>query len=447
LADINQAWWTRYGDAELDALVVQANSASQDILVAEANYRQAQAAAQLARSSYAPTLSTALSAGRARTQTPQNPGPSTSVALSLSASWEPDIWGRVQRLVEAGEANAEASAADLAAARLSIQAVLVQDYLQLRVIDAQKELLRNTVQQYQRALAIARSQFKAGIVTRSDVALAESQLQSANALLIDLDVQRSQFEHAIAFLAGKAPADLTITPRPDGAVGAALPAVPATLPSHLLERRPDIAAAERRAAAANASIGVAQAAYFPDLVLSTGGGLVGTGLPEVLNAPARVWSLGATLAGVLFDGGARKARSEAAVASYDAAAATYKRAVLVGLQEVEDNLAALRVLESEREVQQAAVAAAEIAARVSLAQYRAGTATYLAVVTSQTLLLSNQRTAAQLQGRQFVASAALVKAVGGGWHGAAESSPVSSAPASAYAVEPPAPPHKAGSPD
>jgi NodT family efflux transporter outer membrane factor (OMF) lipoprotein len=438
LVDISQPWWTRYGDAELDALVAQANTASQDILVAEANYRQAQAAAQLARSAYAPTVTAALATGRARTQTPQNPGPSGSGALNLSASWEPDIWGRVQRSVEAGEAGAEASAADLAAARLSIQAALVQDYLQLRVTDAQKELFRNTVQQYQRALAVARSQYKAGIVTRSDVALAESQLQSANAQLIDLDVQRSQFEHAIAFLAGKAPAELTIAPRPEGALGATLPAVPAALPSQLLERRPDIAAAERRAAAANANIGVAQAAYFPDLVLSAGGGLVGAGLPEVVNAPGRVWSLGATLAGLIFDGGARKARSEAALAAYDAAVAAYKRTVLAGLQEVEDNLATLRVLESEREVQQAAVAAAEVAARASLAQYRAGTANYLAVVTSQTLLLSNQRTAVQLQGRQFVASAALVKAVGGGWHGAA------SVPAAAQAG-PAASPLKAGS--
>jgi len=417
-ADANQPWWTRYGDADLDALVAQANAASQDIRMAEAQYRQARAAAQLARSGFAPTLGAGVSVGRARTQTAGGPTTAGSNALVLDASWEPDIWGHVQRSVEAGEAAEQASAADLAAARLSIQAELVQDYLQLRITDAQKDLFVHTTQEYRRALALTRSQYAAGIVTRGDVALAETQLQSSNAQAIDLEVQRTQLEHAIAILTGRAPADLSIAARPPDAIGLTLPEVPAGLPSQLLERRPDIASAERRAAAANAGIGVAQSAYFPNLVLSASGGFANANFSPWFDAPSRIWSLGAALAGTIFDGGARRAQTDAAVAAYDTSVAQYKRTVLIGLQEVEDDLAALRVLAEERTVLDAAVSAARVAERASLAQYRAGTATYLAVVTSQTLLFANQRSAVQLLGRQLVASAALVKALGGGWNAA-----------------------------
>lgn len=417
-ADANQPWWTRYADADLDALVAQANAASQDMRIAEAQYRQARAAAQLARAAFWPTVGAGLSVGRARTQSATGPVTAGNNALTLDASWEPDIWGRVQRSVEAGEAAAQASAADLAAARLSIQAELVQDYLQLRITDAQKDLLLQTVEEYRRALALTRSQYAAGIVTGADVALAETQLQSTNAQAIDLDVQRAQFEHAIAILTGRAPAEVSIAARPAGDMGLALPQVPAGLPSQLLERRPDIAAAERRAAAANASIGVAQSAYFPNLMLSAGGGFASSGFSQWLTAPSRIWSLGAALAATIFDGGTRRAQTDAAVAAYDAAVAQYKRTVLAGMQEVEDNLAALRILGEERAVQDAAVRAAGVAARASVAQYRAGTATYLAVVTSQSALLTNQRTAVQLLGRQLAASAALVKALGGGWNAA-----------------------------
>lgn len=416
--DANQPWWTRYRDADLDALVAQANAVSQDIRIAEAQYRQARAAVQLARAGFAPTLGAGVSVVRSRTQTGGRPATAGAHALALDAGWEPDLWGRVQRSVEAGEASAQASAADLAAARLSIQAELVQDYLQLRISDAQKDLLAHTTQEYRRALALTRSQYAAGVVTRADVALAETQLQSTNAQAIDLDVQRSQLEHAIAFLTGRSPSELSIAARPHEAIGVALPEVPAGLPSQLLERRPDIAAAERRAAAANANIGVAQSAYFPSLVLSASGGFASAGFSQWIDAPSRMWSLGAALAETIFDGGARRAHTDAAVAAYDTAVAQYKRTVLAGLQEVEDKLAALRVLGEERAMQDAAVAAARVAERASLAQYRAGTATYLAVVTSQTLLLSNQRSAVQLLGRQLAASAALVNAIGGGWNAA-----------------------------
>jgi NodT family efflux transporter outer membrane factor (OMF) lipoprotein len=418
-ADAQQPWWSRYGDADLNALVERANAASQDIRIAEAQYRQAQAVAHLARAGYAPTLGASVSVSRARTQTATGVTTTGSDALLLDASWEPDIWGRVRHSVEAGEAAAQASAADLAAARLSIQSVLVQDYLQLRITDAQKDLLVRTAQEYAKALTLTRSQYAAGVVTRADVALAETLLQSTKAQAIDLDVQRSQLEHAIAVLTGRAPSELSIAARPSDALGITLPEVPAGLPSQLLERRPDIAAAERRAAAANASIGVARSAYFPRLTLNGSGGVAGTNYSQWIDAPGRVWSLGAALAATIFDDGARRAQSDAAVAVYDAAVAQYKRTVLAGLQEVEDNLAALRLLGEERSVQDAAVNSARLAARASLAQYRAGTANYLAVVTSQTLLFANERGAVQLQGRQLAASAALVKALGGGWNAAA----------------------------
>jgi NodT family efflux transporter outer membrane factor (OMF) lipoprotein len=324
----------------------------------------------------------------------------------------------VRRAAEAGAAAAQASAADLAAARLTIQAELVQDYLQLRVSDAERDLIERTTQGYERALALTRSQYRAGVATQADVALAETQLQSARAQAIDLGVARSQLEHAIAILTGRAPSELTIAPRATGDIGVTLPDAPAGLPSELLERRPDIAAAERRAAAVNAQIGVAQAAYFPSLTLSASGGILGASFAQLANAPARVWSLGATLAQTLFDGGARRAQTEEALAAYDASAAQYKRTVLTGLQEVEDNLAALRILAQERGVLDATVSSARTAERVSLAQYRAGTTSFLSVVTAQNLALTNERNAVQLLGRQLTASAALVKALGGGWNAA-----------------------------
>jgi NodT family efflux transporter outer membrane factor (OMF) lipoprotein len=414
-ADANRPWWERYGDAQLNDLVVQATQASYNIQVAEAQYRQARAAAQYARAGFFPTLGANLSGGRGRSISSGQSALSNSHSVALDASWEPDLWGQVRRQVEAGDASAQASAADLAGARLSIQAELVQDYLQLRVTDADKDLLTRTVQSYDKALALTRAQYGAGVAMRSDVALAETQLKSAQAQAIDLGLTRSQLEHAIAILLGKTPAEFSIAPSPSGAAALNLPVVPAGLPSELLERRPDIAGAERRAAAANANIGVAQAAYFPNLVLSAGLGYQSANFAQWLNAPSRVWSLGAALAGTIFDGGARKAQTDEAKAAYDASAATYKQTVLGGFQEVEDNLAALDILAQERTVQDEAVAAAKVAEQASLAQYRAGTATYLAVVTAQTLALSNERSAVQLLGRQLVASAALVKALGGGW--------------------------------
>jgi NodT family efflux transporter outer membrane factor (OMF) lipoprotein len=426
--DGNQRWWEAYRDPILNELIVQANAANQNIRQSEAQYRQAQAAAQIARASLWPTVGASAGATRGQSNTNGVQRLADTYSVGLNASWEADVWGRIRRSVEAGDITAEAGAASLAAARLSIQATLAQDYLQLRVTDLQKDLYRRTVEAYARSLQLTTHQYQAGTALRSDVAQAETQLLSAQAQLIDLDATRNQLEHAIAILLGRAPAAFSLPPlsaaTPSAsamdanalALQARLPVIPTGLPTDLLERRPDIANAERLAAAANANIGVARAAYFPALTLSTSGGYNSLAFAQLFDTPSRVWSLGSTLAATIFDGGARSARNDQAVAAYDAAVATYKQTVLGGLQEVEDNLSTLRVLDQESAVQARAVQAAQLAERLALSQYQAGTVTYLSVVTTQAASLTNQRTAVTLLGRQLVASVALVKATGGGWH-------------------------------
>ena len=412
--DGNHHWWEVYGDSQLNELITQANDANQNIKQAEAQYRQAEATARVARAGFWPTAGISAGAGRAQTNTNGlNLGDSYSVGVN--ASWEPDLWGQIRRTAEAGDANSQASAASLAAARLSIQATLAQDYLQLRVTDLQKDLYVSTVAAYTRSLQLTQHQYQAGVALRADVALAETQLLSAQAQLIDLDATRNQLEHAIAILLGKAPSAFALPAR-SGALQAQLPYIPTGLPSDLLQRRPDIANAERLAAAANANIGVARSAYFPALTLSADGGYSSASFANLFNTPGRIWSLGAALAQTLFDGGLRSARSDQAVAAFDASVAQYKQTVLGGFQEVEDNLSTLRVLDQESQVQERAVSAAQLSERLALSQYQAGTATYLNVVTAQAAALSNQRTAVQLLGRQLVASVALIKATGGGWH-------------------------------
>lgn len=419
--DSRQRWWEAYADPVLNGLIVQANDANQNIRFAETQYRQAQAAARMARAAFWPTLGASAGAGRAQTDA-NGRTLASNYNVGLNASWEADVWGKIRRSVEAGDAAGQASAASLAAARLSIQATLAQDYLQLRVTDLQKALYVRTVAAYAKSLQLSRYQYQAGVALRSDVAQAETQWLSAQAQLIDLDATRNQLEHAIAMLAGKAPAAFTL-PAVDGPLMAILPQIPAGLPSDLLERRPDIANAERLAAAANANIGVVKAALFPSLTLGAGAGYSGPALAQLFDIPGRVWSLGASLAATLFDGGLRSARNEQALAAFDGAVAEYKQSVLGGLQEVEDNLSSLRVLDQESRVQARAVLAAQLAESLALSQYRAGTASYLAVVTTQAAALDNQRTAVQLLGRQLLASVALIKAVGGGWHAGATAPP------------------------
>lgn len=413
--DNNHRWWEAYRDPILNDLMDKAAAANQNIRFAEAQYRQAQAAAQAARASFWPAIGYQAGDQRAQTNSSSSgPKLGDTYTVGLNASWEADIWGRVRRSVEAGDAGSQASIASLAAARLSIQATLAQDYLQLRVTDLLKDLYARTVAGYEKSLALSTNQYKAGVALRSDVAQAQTQLLTAQAQLIDLDATRNQLEHAIAILIGQAPASFSLAPAP-APMRAVLPQIPTGVPSDLLERRPDIASAERLAAAANANIGVAKAALFPTLTLSATGGYSNAAFGTLFDTPGRVWSLGAALAGTLFDGGLRAARTAQAVAAYDASAAQYKQTVLGGFQEVEDNLSTLRVLDQESAVQAQAVEAAKTAEQLALSQYRAGTASYLAVVTTQAASLAAQRTAVQLSGRQLVASVALIKAVGGGW--------------------------------
>ncbi|WP_420995499.1 efflux transporter outer membrane subunit [Cupriavidus sp. 30B13] len=410
--DLSRDWWSSFGDTRLDELVTQANAANQTLRQAEAQYRQARAMVQAARAGLFPTVGAGVSAMRSRTDTQGTRTMATTQTGTLNASWEVDLWGQVRRTIEAARDNSQASAADLAAARLSIQGEVVQDYVQLRVTDVLKDLFARTVTADEESLKLTQSQFRAGVATSGDVALAQVTLESARAQGVDLDVQRTQLEHAIAVLIGRAPAQFSLPPAPFGMRPLV---VPPGLPSALLERRPDIAGAERRMAAANANIGVARAAYYPSLVLSALGGGSGSSLASWFGPPGRVWALGATLAGTIFDGGLRNAENDQAVAAYDGAAAAYRQTVLSGLQNVEDNLSALRVLDDEVVVQDRAVDAARVAERVSLAQYRAGTTTYLTVVTAQALALSNERTAIQLRGRELAASVGLIMAIGGGW--------------------------------
>jgi len=425
-ADSHQPWWESYRDPTLNTLMQDAERANQSIRQAEAQYRQARAIANAARAALWPSVGVNAGAQRALTNT-NGIKEGNSYSLDLAASWEPDLWGSVRRSIESGEAGAQAGADDLAAAHLSIQAALAQDYLQLRITDLQRDLYAATIEAYTRALKLTQAQHAAGVTLLSDVALAESQLTTAQAQAVDLEAQRSQLEHAIAILTGRTPADFSLAPASAAQpFDAQLPAAPGGLPSQLLERRPDIAAAERRAALANANIGVARAAYFPTLQLNASGGFSAAGLGSLFDTPSRVWSLGAALAQTLFDGGLRRAHDAQAVAAYDAAVAAYKQTVLTGFQQVEDNLAVLRILDREVDLQAKAVAASQLAERLALSQYRAGTANYLSVVTAQTLSLSNQRTAVQLRGRQLAASVSLITATGGGWTAADSPHPVAS---------------------
>jgi NodT family efflux transporter outer membrane factor (OMF) lipoprotein len=431
--DSSHDWWEVYGDSTLNGLMNQANAANQTIAQAAAQYRQARALVDQARAAFWPQLTTGVSAGRGRTINSSGNKLSNTYAASLDASWEPDLWGAVRRSVEASNASAESSAAQLAAARLSVQATLAQDYLQLRVTDELKALYARTIAAYERSLKLTQSQYNAGVALRSDVALAEAQLRTAQASGIDLDTQRNQLEHAIAILTGRAPADFTLAPAPES-WQARVPEIPAGVPSQLLERRPDIASAERLAAAANAQIGVAQSAFYPDLILSGGLGFSsGTAaLSQWFNTPSRIWSLGASLAETIFDGGLRSARVDEARAGFDASVAQYKETVLGGFQEVEDNLSNLRVLADESVAQDQAVAASRLSERLALAQYRAGTTTYLTVVTAQALTLSNERTAADLLGRRLLSSVALIKATGGGWNASQLNAPMASTAAATH---------------
>jgi NodT family efflux transporter outer membrane factor (OMF) lipoprotein len=399
-----------FGDPALNALETNIDVSNLTIAQAEARYRGARAAARLAGADRFPTITTSPSVVRSNIPPPAV----TTYEIPVDFSWELDVFGRIRRTIEASTAAAEASAADLESVRLAMHAELATDYFTLRGLDAQRELLDTTVSGYETALRLTSNRYDQGLVSGVDVAQAKTQLESTRAESTDLRLAREQSEHAIAVLLGEPPANFSLAP---GAAPDAPPDVPAGLPSDLLERRPDIASAERQAAAANAGIGVAKAAYFPTFTLSASGGYRSATIADLFSLPARFFSLGASAFETIFSGGRRHAAEDQAVASYDALVAGYRLNVLTAFQEVEDNLAALRDLEEESQQQSDAVASAEHLLALSRNRYQGGVTSYLEVVIAQVSALANERTAVDLSTRRMVATVNLVKALGGGWDG------------------------------
>lgn len=408
------AWWSLYQDQPLAELLQQLDNANQKLEEAEAAWREARALVGGSRAALYPSASAGVGTSRkgGYDVSKQTTTVNKTNEVELGLSWQLDIWGQVRRQVEASEAMAQASAADWAGVRLSQQSELVQNYLQLRVIDEEMRLLDASITAYQRSLRTTENRYKAGMVTRADVAQALTQLKSAQAQRLDLDWQRARYEHAIALLVGSTPNAVQVAPVASLPV---LPALPGAVASTLLERRPDIAAAERRVMAANAEIGVAQTAYFPDLTLSANGGYRGSNLADWISMPNRFWSIGPQFAMTLFDAGLRRSKVAQAEARYDQQVARYRHSTLAAIGEVEDALAQLNVLAQEIEVQREALAASQEALRLIENQYAAGMVDYLAVSTAQTTALSSERSLLNLLGTQLTASVQLISALGGGW--------------------------------
>jgi NodT family efflux transporter outer membrane factor (OMF) lipoprotein len=425
------AWWEIFGDPQLNALEARVSISNQNLAVAEAQYRQARALVREARAGYFPTVTIGAGFTRLRQSTTITSGGTSGTSgsaisgsggsagaarsdfqVGLDFSWELDVWGRIRRTVESNRASAQASAGDLEAARLSFQAALAQDYFQLRTLDAQKQLLDETVSAFEKFLRLTQDRFANGVASQADVVQAQTQLKTTQAQAIDVGVQRAQLEHAIAILMGQAPSTFTLPAAP---LAATPPAIPVGVPSELLERRPDIAAAERRMAAANAQIGVAVAAFYPTITLNASSGLESSSLAKWFTAASRFWSVGPGISQTVFDGGLRHAQTDAARAGHDATIATYRQTVLAAFQGVEDNLAALGILEEENGVQDEAVKAAQDSVRLTTQQYKAGTVSYLNVITVQTIALTDEVTAIQIRGRRMAAAVLLVQALGGGW--------------------------------
>ena len=435
---IRGAWWEIFGDPQLNALEAQVDISNQNLVVAEATYRQARALVREARASYFPTVTLGIgytrfhdsaTLGRSSASTSSASTPSAGVSsgggassspqsdfqLGLDFSWELDVWGRIRRTVESNQASAQASAGDLESARLSFQAELAQDYFQLRTLDAQKQLLDATVAAFEKSLELTKNQYASGVASQIDVVQAETQLKTTQAQAIDVGVQRAQLEHAIALLIGQPASTFSLPAAP---LTAPPPPIPVGVPSALLERRPDIAAAERRVAAANAQIGVAEAAYYPTLTLSASSGFESSSLSQWLTAPSHFWSVGPSISQTVFDGGLRRAQTDFARAGYDASVATYRQTVLAAFQAVEDNLAALRILAQEAQVQDEAMQKAQQSVTLTTNQYKAGIVSYLNVITAQTIALSSETTALQIRGRRMTAAVLLIQALGGGWSAA-----------------------------
>ena len=414
-------WWRLFNDPVLDALQQQAQAANHDLALALGRLRAAHAALDGSRAAWWPTLGANAASTRSRSSTSSNASASTTAAaapvntsatVGLTASWELDVWGRVAAGVRAAQANVAASANDVAAMRLSVQASVAQTYFAVRAAEAQQRLLADTLAAYQRSWELTQNRYRAGVASSADVAQAHTQWLAVQAQQLAAHSSRAQLEHALAVLLGQAPASFTL------AVTAELPpppALPAQLPAQLLQRRPDIAAAQQRVQAANAQVGVARAAFFPQLSFSASAGYRAAQWADVLSAPALVWSLGPALAATLFDGGARSAALEQALAGVEQASASYRQTVLTALQEVEDNLVLGASLEREQAVHTEAVATAQRALAVVENQYRAGTVGYLNVLNAQTTVLSSQRSLIDVKSRRLTAVNALLKNVAGRW--------------------------------
>jgi NodT family efflux transporter outer membrane factor (OMF) lipoprotein len=412
-------WWTIFQDPQLDALEPQVNVSNQNLKAAEAQYQEARAILRYYRADYYPTVTTGPSATRTRVSANAPPPGSAfdgitynDFALPFDVSYEADVWGQVRKNVESYREQAQASAADLATVNLSMHADLATYYFLARSLDAEEQLLTSTVAQYEQALELVQSQFSGGIASDLEVEQASTQLETTRAEAIDVGIARAQYEHAVAVLIGKPPAEFSLPPLP---LVTPPPPIPVGVPSELLERRPDIASAERRVAAANAQIGVAKTAYYPLVNLGASGGFESASITTLIQGPSGLWSLGLSAAETVFDAGRRRATSDQAIAAYDQTVANYRETVLTSFQQVEDNLAALRILEGEASVQDKAVQHAQSYLDLAITRYKGGVTSYLEVTTAQTAALSDEVTAVNILGRRMVDAVSLIQAVGGGW--------------------------------
>jgi len=412
-------WWEVFYDPQLNALEQQVNVSNQNLKAAVAQYQQARAALRYNRADYYPTLTTDPSAVRQRYSSNRPPRSSAfngitfnDFTVPLNLSYEVNAWGRVSKNVEYYREEAQASAADLAVANLSMHADLAVDYFAARSLDAEEKLLQDTVKQYEQALQLNEDRYHGGVASEVDVEQARTILETTRAQAVDVGVARAEYEHAVAILIGKAPAEFSLPPLP---ITTPPPPIPVGLPSELLERRPDIAAAERRVAAANAQIGLAKLAYYPVINLFASGGFNSSQITTLFQGPSAIWAVGASAAVTLFDGGRRRALSEEARAGYDTAVASYRQTTLTAFQQVEDNLAALRILENEAAVQANAVDAAQRSLTLSQTRYEGGVTDYLEVITAQNAALTDEVTAVNILGRRMASAVLLIEALGGGW--------------------------------
>jgi NodT family efflux transporter outer membrane factor (OMF) lipoprotein len=411
-------WWEMFQDPQLNDLEQQVSVSNQNLKAAEAEYTQARALLRYYRANYYPSINGGATAARTRISN-NEPPPKTyngvtynDFQIPLELSYEVDVWGSVRKTVESQRGQAQASAADLATVNLSMHAQLAELYFEARSLDAEEQLLNSTVKEYEQALQLTESRFQGGIDSEVEVQEASTQLETTQAEAIDVGVLRSQYEHAIAVLIGKPAWSFSLPSLP---LTAPPPYIPVQLPSELLERRPDIAAAERRMAAANAQIGVAKAAYYPTISLSAAGGFESGVITTLLSGPSTLWSVGGSAVAPIFDAGRRRANLDQAWAAYDQAVANYRETVLTGFQQVEDNLAALRILEKEAATQQRAVVASQKSLELSLIRYRGGVTSYLEVTVAQSAALSDEVTAVNILGRRMTSAVLLVQALGGGW--------------------------------